>query len=123
MSNNNGKGRRIPFPASGRIPIVGERPTALPEGRHYYHVPALIQRPGQPLEADAFEAYFAMPINGVYFSEMQADITKKLTKEGEEPPKVILLQPVFLGFIPQEELDRREREAAEAAKAQEIVLQ
>lgn len=107
-------GRSAPFPGFSRgIPLVGQRPEAPPKGRHYYHVPVLIQRPGQPLEADAYECYFPMPMNGIYFQALQKDITGTLTVDGQPAPKVIALQPVFLGFVPQKELDRQERDKAE----------
>jgi hypothetical protein len=113
MGRSNG--RTVPFPGFSRgVPIVGAKPEAPPAGRHYYQVPALIQRPEKPLEAESFEAWFPAPMNGVYFKTLEDDVRKSL---GDPDAKVVLLAPVFLGFVPQEEVDRREAELG--AQAQE----
>jgi len=123
MSHRNGHGNRLPFPAPGRIPIVGESPAALPQGRFYYQVPCLIQWSGQTLQADSFELYFPMPLEGVRFKVIP-DIVVAHLKDAHpdhDPAglKVVPLQPFFLGFVPQEEIDKQEA----AAKAAEVAIQ
>lgn len=116
-------GRTPPFPGFSRgIPIVGQpRPDAPPAGAYFYQVPALIQRAGAPLAADSFEVRLPTPMVGTQFKRLEGEIAASLAGvEGAPAPKVVLLAPFFLGFVPQEELERQEREQAEAATAPRI---
>lgn len=109
--------RTPPFQGFSRgIPIVGERATAPLPGRYFYEVPCLIQWPGQPLEAESFEFGFAGPMEGVRFKTVPESVREALMarEHGKEgAPRVVALAPVFLGFVPQEEVDRKA--AADAA--------
>lgn len=105
---------RIPFPPSARIPIIGEKPEALPAGLFYYEIAALIMRPGEPLTADAFEFSFPMPLEGIRYKKLPGWIADRLAaREAERPrPSVVVVSNFLLGFVPQEEIDRQ----AEAEK-------
>lgn len=113
------KGQRMPFPPSARVPIIGERPDAPPVGKYFYQVPALILREGQAMDADSFEFAFPMPLEGVRFKNLAPSIAKTLQESNPDLPaaKVVVLAPFFLGFVPQEELDRQ----AEAETAGSVV--
>jgi hypothetical protein len=106
------KGNRLPFPPSGRVRIIGEEPQGPPAGRYYYEVPAMIRYPGEPLDADSFEFWFPMPLEGIRYKTLSKSILAELQRlePGKPAPKVVPLAPFFLGFIPQEELDRRAEE-------------
>lgn len=114
MSRN---GRTVPFPGFSRgVPIVGQpMPQAAPEGKYFYNVVALIRRDGHPLDAMDYEANFPLPMNGVHFMALRAEIANQIKAERPDlpEPRVMLLAPQLLGFVPKEELERQEREAAE----------
>lgn len=119
MSNRNG--RTLPFKGFSRgvpvagLPIIGERrPDAPPEGGYFYQVNVFIRREGQPLDMDSVEVKLPAPIEGMTFKGLQEQIAGDIrARDPEGPPAtVILQQPIFLGFIPQEELDRRAAERA-----------
>lgn len=104
------KGQRLKFPPSGRVQIIGERePQAPPAGRYFYQVPVLIQRPGCALEADTLEYSFPAPLEGIRFKQIARSIATDLKEKAPElpEPKVVPLSPFFLGFVPQEEIDRQ----------------
>lgn len=121
MSNRR---KPLPFPASARVkrfeapaPAATVAPQA---GRHYYHIPVLVQWPGHGLEAQGFEAWFRRPMDG----HLYLDIVRKY-ESGEagdlmppapslfrrvllalrlaKPlgrPAVVALAPMYLGFVP-----------------------
>ncbi len=104
--------RTPPFPGFSRgVPIVGQRVDP-PKGRYFYQVPALIRREGEPLDADSFEVAYPIPMNGAHAKALAVQIQQKLQQVAPErpAPRVILLSPILLGFVPQEAID-----AAEAA--------
>lgn len=110
-------GRTAPFPGFSRgvpIPIVGQK-AAEPVGRYFYNVPVLVQRQGQQLQAEAYEYSFEVPFNGVHLAQVRRAIAEELKAEAPDQPApaVVPLQPIFLGFIPQEELDRQEQQQAD----------
>jgi hypothetical protein len=93
----------------GGVPIIGQprQPAAPPKGRYFYQQPVLIQRPGEQLEADTYEVQLAMPLTGPLFKELAKNIAAAMKQKEPEraEPRVILLQPIELGFIPQEQID------------------
>lgn len=102
--------RTPPFPGFSRgIPIIGQpqpKPGAPPPGAYYYQVPALIQRPGAALEIETYEVRLPQPMEGVRFTALQRQVADELAGDGPRP-KVVLLAPYFLGFVPQEEVERQ----------------
>ena len=78
-------------------------------------MPALIRREGQPLDADSYEVRVPAPLEGVRFKALAAQLAAALHESAPDlpAPRLILLAPIFLGFVPQEVLD------AQAAAANE----
>lgn len=104
--------RTPPFPGFSRgLPIIGENKGPAP-GAYYYQVPALIKRAGEPLDAETFEICISQPLEGVRFKTLASQIAEGQRMGDDPPPKVILLPPFFLGFVPQDEVDRQKRAAA-----------
>lgn len=101
--------RTQPFPGFSRgVPILGYRPRpAEPApGAYFYQVPALINRDGKPLAAESFEVRLDMPLTGVHFKNLAKKTEEEMrTKEADPTLCVVLLQPFFLGFVPQDKLD------------------
>ncbi len=111
MSRHNGRG--APFPGFSRgVPLVGERPQP-PKGRFYYYVPVLVRREGLPLDADEVQIWFAQQLNGINFQAIAPQAVQYLKAKSPDlpEPSVVVLAPTFLAFVPQEEIDRQEREA------------
>ena len=101
--------RTLPFPGFSRgVPIIGQQQPPEPaKGLYFYQLPVLIARPGAPLDADTFEIKLSMPMTGVHIKQLTAEITEQVAaKTPDEPkPKVILLQPIMLGFVPEDAVE------------------
>jgi hypothetical protein len=109
--------RSLPFPGFSRgIPIVGQAPDAPPAGLYYYQVPVLVMRDGQSLTADSLEFRFPQPLEGLRFKALPGAAAEHLKKKSPElaEPKVVVLAPFFLGFVPQEVIDKAAATAAAA---------
>lgn len=113
---------RSPLSFGGRgLPIIGEtkpEPQAPPTGKWHYHVPVLVQRAGCAVEADAFSVGFKQQMDGpTYYAivaryerelvarEMSADtwwarLLRRLRLRAPASLRVVPLQPVQLGFVP-----------------------
>lgn len=105
MSRN--RNRTPPFPGFSRgLPIVGQGEPRPAAGAYFYQVPVLVNREGRALAADSYEIRLPMPLEGVRFKSLAAQITEEVRKkEPDAPaPTVVLLQPIFLGFIPEDRL-------------------
>jgi hypothetical protein len=111
---------RLPFPPSGRIPIVGQKPDAPPAGLFYYEIAAFVMRPGEPLTAEAFEFSFPTPLEGIRYKKLPEWIADRLIAREPERvrPSVVVCSQFLLGFVPQEEIDRQAAAAAETVTIQ-----
>ena len=106
--------RSRPFPGFSRglpisgVPIVGQAPEGPPAGLYYYQVPVLVMRDGQPLAADSVEFRFPQPLEGVRFKTLPGAVAAHLKQKSPElaEPKIVVLSPYFLGFVPQEVIDK-----------------
>ena len=109
--------RTPPFNGFSRgIPIVGQSQKP-PAGAYFYEVPALIRREGQPLDADSYEVRVPAPLEGVRFKALAGQLASALHESAPDlpAPKLILLAPIFLGFVPQEVLEAQAAAANDGA--------
>lgn len=91
----------------GDIQIVGQQPAAPPAGRYLYAVPCLIKRENGELDIDSVNVDYPAEMGGGEFQALKRQAREALKQQPGAPiVKIVLLQPTFLGFVPQEVVDR-----------------
>lgn len=118
------KHRTHPLRVAG-IPIIGQQREGPASGAYYYWLPVLIQWEGQQLEADGFECEFSMPLEGTQYLRMAAKLRASVAERHPDrpAPRLVPLAPVFLGFVPQAELERRAAAAQAEESKPEVAIQ